>query len=171
MGTFFQRTKLTVVLLGVAQAVLGIIFFTNPSGATVTVTQMVGWLLIFVGGGTLSMCFFRPGSSSSTMDIIVGAGELILGILMVVNPVFFVRYLFILLGLMVIFTGINDVVDAGRVRSDGSRITLGMGIATLVVGAIMLMAPFLFADAIAIIAGFALAISGITEVFAGLRMP
>lgn len=169
MNRLLARTKITVLLLGIAETVLGIICLTNPATATVTVAMMVGWVLIFLGAGTLCACLMRD--DGGRFDLVVGGLELALGTLMVIRPAFFVSYLFVLLGILVVITGLTDLVDAGRYRSDGSQINTGMAVATIVVGAVMLAAPFFFADMIAIIAGIALVVSGVTEVAAGIRMP
>lgn len=168
MRSMLQRNKLTVILLGVAQTILGVMVFLNPAGATVTLTQLVGWLLIFVGGGTLAMGLMR---TATTMDYVAGGGELILGLLMVIRPGFFVTYLFALLGILVVITGVNDLMEAGGLRDESRGPGMIMGGLTIAVGVLMLLAPFFFADLIAIIAGIALIVSGVTEFFAGIRMP
>ena len=163
----FQRTKLTVIVLGIAQVVLGVMMFMNPAGATISLARLVGWVLVFVGGVTIGSNLMRAGEA---VDYVVGGLELLLGIIMVVRPAFFVTYLFVILGIMVIITGINDIIDAGRVRADGTKISTGMGILTLIMGVAMLVTPFFFADLLVWVAGIALIVSGVTEVISGLKM-
>jgi uncharacterized membrane protein HdeD (DUF308 family) len=165
----FERTKLTVVLLGIAQVVLGVIFFMNPAGATVTLVRIVGWLLIFVGGVTIGSGLMRNDASAS--DYIIGGLELALGVIMVIRPAFFVTYLFIVIGILVLMTGVGDLLNVGSVQPNGRQVSFGMAILTLVAGVIMLVAPFFFADMMVMIAGCALVVSGVTEVISGLQMP
>ena len=167
MDTMFRRSKLSVMLLGIAETILGIYCFMNPAGATVTVVQVMGWILIFVGGVTLASCLM---GTASTASFLAGGAQLVFGLLMAIRPDIFVSYVFVLLGIMVIVTGIHDLTEVGQLRDNGTRVGLGMGIVTIALGAFMLAAPFFFADMIAIVAGIGLVVSGVTEVLAGVQM-
>lgn len=174
MDKILRRTKVTVILMGVAMLVLGIAFFVNPTSATLVVTLMLGWTLVIVGGVTLGNAFYHRLVVLSQLDLFIGALELVLGICILASPGFFVTYLFLLLGIIVLVSGINDITDAMAAKSmglDSWKMSLGFGILTLLLGVLVIMAPFTMAEAVMMVAGIALVLDGVTEIVAGVKMP
>ena len=174
MDSILKRTKTTVILTGIALLVLGIAVFVNPAGATLAVTLIVGWTLVILGVYTLSSCFVHRLPVLSQMDLFFGLLELIPGICILVWPGFFVSYLFLVLGIFVLVTGINDImeaVDEHRIHVDYWGQSLAIGILTLVMGVLVIIAPFAMAQTVMMVYGIALVFDGVTEIVTGIRMP
>ena len=49
MDQKFTSTRLGTIVSGVALAAMGIILFTNPQSAMLTITVMLGWVLVVMG--------------------------------------------------------------------------------------------------------------------------
>ena len=174
LDTILRRTKVTVIITGVCLLALGVAMFANPAEATLLVTLIVGWVLVCLGAYTLCMCFVHRLPVLSQADLFFGLLELIPGICILAWPGFFVAYLFIVLGIIVLVTGINDVIEAVGEHGLGLDFwwqTLVMGIVTLLLGVFVIAAPFSMAQAVMMVYGIALVFDGVTEVVTGIRMP
>ena len=170
----FRRTKATVILMGVALLVLGIALFVSPIGATLLVVRIVGWALTIVGAITLANCWRHYSEGLRQADLFVGLLECVPGVCLVAWPGAFVSVVYALIGVVILVTGINDVIEANALR-----VTVGVGwgwrmalaVATVIAGVIVVASPFSMAELVMLVAGVALVFDGITEIIAGVTMP
>lgn len=86
----FTSTKLGTIVSGVALAAMGIILFTNPQSAMLTITVTLGWVLVIMGIVSLASALTRWSVILSTADLYAGIVELLFGVLLVNIPGFFV---------------------------------------------------------------------------------
>lgn len=176
MDTFeklFRRTKATVILMGVALLVLGVAIFVSPIGATLLIVQIVGWTLVVVGVATLVNCWVNRPAGSQQADLFTGIATLVLGVLIVGWPAAFVAVVYVMLGIIILVTGVNDIAEASTVRRMGFPGSLWrsiLGALTFIAGAFVVFAPFAMAEFVMIVAGIALIFDGITEIIAGIQM-
>jgi uncharacterized membrane protein HdeD (DUF308 family) len=105
MDQKFASTKLGTIVSGVALAAMGIILFTNPQSAMLTITVMLGWVLVIMGIVSLASALTRWSVILSTADLYAGIVELLFGVLLVNIPGFFVTWIFILLGIFILVSG------------------------------------------------------------------
>jgi uncharacterized membrane protein HdeD (DUF308 family) len=174
-----SRTRATVILTGVLLGLLGIFIIANPGQTLEIVVQLLGWGLVVFGIAILIEALVHRGApgvpvAMTQRRIAGGVCSAVFGAIILMNPRFFVSYIFVLLGIVVIITGINDVLEASAARKLGLPVahTLTiMAVITLALGVLLLVAPFGFASAATVIAGIVLLFDGITEVIAGIRMP
>ena len=80
---------------------------------------------------------------------------------------------YVLIGIIILVTGVNDVAEAGAVRRlglPGWGWRMVLGVLTLLAGAVVVCSPFAMAEFEMLVAGLALVFDGITEIVAGVRM-
>jgi uncharacterized membrane protein HdeD (DUF308 family) len=174
MDQKFTSTKLGTIVSGVALAAMGIILFTNPQSAMLTITVMLGWVLVVMGIVSLVSALTRWSVILSTADLYAGIVELLFGILLVNIPGFFVTWIFILLGIFILVSGLNSLYGANALQALGlpSAGTAKVGaILAIVLGVLVLFSPGLFADTAMVICGIALVYCGIVRIVDGVRMP
>ncbi|MCH3943551.1 MAG: DUF308 domain-containing protein [Atopobiaceae bacterium] len=174
LDKLLKRTKATVIVMGVALLVLGVAIFVNPASATMFITLLLGWVLVITGVYTLAMCFAHRLPVLSQADLLIGLLELIPGVLILAWPGFFVLYLSVILGVIILVTGVNDLSEAMVEKNLGIEDwwkVLVAGILTILLGVLLFMSPFAFANAVMMIAGIALVFDGVTEIITGFRMP
>ena len=112
----FRRTKATVILMGVALLVLGVAMFVSPIGATLLIVQVVGWTLAVAGAITLLNCWRHASEGMRQADLFMGLLEAIPGVCLIVWPDAFVAVVYVIIGVIVLVTGVNDVID-GKVEN------------------------------------------------------
>lgn len=169
----FRRTRVTVILMGTALLALGVAMFVSPIGATLLIVQTVGWILVAVGAVTLLNCWAHRSAELRQADLVVGLLELVPGALFVTMPDAFVAAVYVVIGVIILVTGINDVTEALAVRRlglPGAGWRLVLGVLTLAVGAFVVASPFAMAEFVMLVAAVALIFDGITEILAGVRM-
>lgn len=174
MDQKFTSTKLGTIVSGVALAAMGIILFTNPQSAMLTITVMLGWVLVIMGIVSLASALTRWSVILSTADLYAGIVELLFGVLLVNIPGFFVTWIFILLGIFILVSGLNSLYGANALQALGlpSAGTAKIGaILAIVLGVLVLFSPGLFADTTMVICGIALVCCGIVRIVDGVRMP
>lgn len=174
MDQKFTSTKLGTIVSGVALAAMGIILFTNPQSAMLTITVMLGWVLVVMGIVSLASALTRWSVILSTADLYAGIVELLFGILLVNIPGFFVTWIFILLGIFILVSGLNSLYGANALQALGlpSAGTAKVGaILAIVLGVLVLFSPGLFADTTMVICCIALVYCGIVRIVDGVRMP
>ncbi len=175
MDKALRRTKTGVIITGIVLTLLGAIMFMRPIVTLTVIVLIVGWMLLALGVVMIvnSVVHRRDGSSSLGLGIAIGIIEIVIGLCIVIWPTSFLLYLYIVLGIIVIITSISDIAEALAMRSIGFEkwgLPLAMGILTLVLGALVVAAPFVFIEAVAIITGIALVFGGITELVIGIMM-
>ena len=169
----FRRTKATVILMGVALLVLGVAMFVSPIGATLLIVRIVGWTLAIVGAVTLLNCWRRHSEELRQADLFVGLIEAIPGVCLIAWPDAFVAVVYVLIGIIVLVTGVNDIIEANAVRRTfgvGWAWRMVLGVLTLVMGVIVVSSPFTMAELVMLVAGLVLVFDGITEIIAGVSM-
>ena len=174
MDQKFASTKLGTIVSGVALAAMGIILFTNPQSAMLTITVMLGWVLVVMGIVSLASALTRWSVILSTADLYAGIVELLFGILLLNIPGFFVTWIFILLGIFILVSGLNSLYGANALQALGlpRAGTAKVGaILAIVLGVLVLFSPGLFADTTMVICGIALVYCGIVRIVDGVRMP
>ncbi len=174
MGKLFKRARATIILTGVALIVLGVIIFLYPIAATSSLVEVVGWTLVVAGVITLVTSFVRRNPETEVVaDLTVALAEIVPGIIMVMAPTVFVLFIWSLIGLYIILTGINDVFEALDLRGVadhhwGAR--LAMGVLTILLGAFVVATP-VFSTAVGmLLCACALVVDGVSEVASGVRL-
>ena len=169
----FRRTKAAVILMGVGLLALGIALFVAPIGATMLIVSLVGWVLVVTGAVTLLNCWAHRSAELRQADLVIGLIEAVPGMCLVLWPQVFVAFVYVLVGVIILVTGVNDVVEALAIRRlglPGWGWRLALGLLTLAAGAFVVSSPFTMAEFAMLLAATALIFDGITEIAAGVSM-
>ena len=169
----FQRSKAGAILSGIAFIILGIVGFTQPTNGCLFLTEVTGWVLIVLGVCSLVTAFMHFSIMLSQLDFYGGLLALLLGILVVNWPQFFVAWIFVLLGIYVMIAGFNSVFAANSLRMlgvSGSGGAMFGGFLMAFLGLLLMMSPFMMASVSMMGAGVTLVYAGVMSIVDGIRM-
>lgn len=174
MDKLFKRTRATIILSGILLIVLSIIALVVPIGSATTSVTIVGWTLIVAGGITIATSFARSIELyQAQADLVLAGLEVVPGIIMVMDPTLFVPWLWSVLGLYVVLTGVEDTFEAYDLRGLANHHwtwRLAIAIFTIVTGLIVFGATFYSTVLGMLLAALALLLDGITELISGIRL-
>ncbi|MBO7673483.1 MAG: DUF308 domain-containing protein [Atopobiaceae bacterium] len=170
----FARTKGVVLLTGIVMVVLGIAVLVNPIGAVEALVRIIGFVLLAYGVLTLVNAFMKgdPVKNSPTM-LVLGGIAAVLGLIMAIFPNGLVSFIWTIIGIIILLTGVLDIMEAGEFRSTGNPLAApatASGVITAVLGAIVIICPMFSAALGMLVAAVALLVDGITEIIFGLGM-
>lgn len=170
----FARTKPIILLTGIVMVALGIAVLVNPIAAVEALVRIMGWILVAYGAITLVTAFMKgdPVKNAPT-TLILGGLTIGVGLFMGIAPGFLVQFVWTIIGIIVLATGVFDIVEAGAYRSAGSPLATPAtvsGIITALLGVIVIICPLVSAAVGMLVAAVALLIDGVTEIIFGLGM-
>lgn len=149
--------------------ILGILALASPLVAGLSITMLIGVLLIAGGIAQLFMVF-RAGSFGSGITLVILGGlSLVAGLYTITQPAAALGALTLFLAFYFVASGILEVIGAVSARpADGWGWVLAGGIVSVLLG-IMIWQQFPFSGvwAIGILVGARLLISGITFITIG----
>lgn len=150
----FKSTKISLIIRGILFTVLGILCFCNPGFTVQTVAFVIGLSIIIAG-----VVFFLLGmkgynSAPDTMRLSVALLLVPVGLLVMLKPDFII----IVLGIFVLFEGIDFTLSALKYKKAGSQgwwLMLIMGIAVIALSAVAIFYPGITEAVIGILIGCA----------------
>ena len=167
MADFFKRSKSTVIIMALITLILGLILLIWPRAAALTICIILGWAMIAAGVVGVIMYFInRKNGQGGAIMLILGAISLIWGILIVCKPAFWVAFLFIIFGILLIFHGCCNFGDGIEMKRTGFSkwwVAIILGVITVVLGILAIIMPFAAATAVTIYCGIALIFDAIKD--------
>lgn len=168
----FSRTKPIILLTGLVMVALGIAVLVNPIAAVEALVRIMGWIMAAYGVVTIVSAFMRGDPlQNARADLVLGVITLIPGLIMGVFPGQLVRFVWTIIGIIVLATGILDIIEAGDFRRVGSPLALPAtisGVITALLGLVVIISP-MFSMALGMLfAAVALIVDGLTEIIFGL---
>lgn len=174
MTNRFARTKAIIVLTGVVMVALGIAVLVNPIAAVETLVRIIGWVLVAYGVITIVSAVIKGDPVQNAPGALaLGILAIGFGLFMGIAPRFLVSFVWTLIGIIVLATGVFDIVEAGTYRNEGSPLATPAtvsGIITALLGVIVIFCPLISAGVGMLVAAVALLIDGVTEIIFGLGM-
>lgn len=167
---YLQRNKMRMTILAVVEIVIGVLFLVWPSDTEAVV------LRIFGAGLAAGGIFFLVGGSAAVLPMerymsgVLGGINILFGILLLINPIGFIVFAMVIVGLILMVYGIMGIVSAFDIRSMGSGAWTGVlaaGIIALILGILAMAHPV---NMIGIIVGIALLYVGVTMLIAVHRL-
>ncbi|MDO4538917.1 MAG: DUF308 domain-containing protein [Coriobacteriales bacterium] len=170
----FARTKPIVLLTGLVMVILGIAVIVNPIGAVTTLIRIIGWVLAIYGIITLVSAFAK-GDPVRNSPGTLGFGGIItlLGLIMGIWPALFNTVIWTVLGIIILGTGVMDIIETSSFRSSGSPLAMPAtvsGVITALLGVAVIFAPMASSAVGMLLAACALLVDGVTEIIFGLSM-
>lgn len=124
-----------LLALGILMVVLGIFAIGAPAVATIAVQLVLGWILLIGGIGQGIHAFMVKGWGGFLFQLLSAALYLLVGILLLVNPVEGALALTFVLAVFLIVEGIFKIILGLRVRPHaGWGWLLASGILSLILG-------------------------------------
>ena len=148
----------------VSAILIGILLMVWPEAAIIYLVIAIGAMFFLPSLFTL-VGYFIKGRQIGVLFPIISLGSLLFGLWLMVSPAFFVGILMYVLGLVLVFAGISQIVGLLSARSH-TLVASGffvMPILILLAGIVVLVNPFAAASVPFIILGVSSAIYGITE--------
>ena len=148
----------------VSAIVLGILLMAWPEAAIVYLVIAIG-VVFFLPSLFSLVGYFKKSRQPGGYFPIVSLGSLLFGLWLMISPAFFVGILMYVLGILLIFAGISQIVYLLSARG---RVMVPFGffvvpILILLAGLIVMVNPFAAATIPFIILGVSSALYGITE--------
>ncbi len=100
------------IIIGIISIIGGIIALANPVSATLTATQIAGYVFIFVGVIQFIGAFGEEGMGAKIWNLVLGALAVYLGITILGNPLASVLALTTVVGILFFAGGITKVILA-----------------------------------------------------------
>ena len=174
MNNTYARSKAVILLTGIVMVALGIAVLINPIGALETIVRIMGWVLVAYGVVTLVPAVLRGNVlKDSPADLLVAIVALVPGLVMGIAPNSVMKFVWTVIGAIILITGVLDIMEAGVYRRVGSPLGLPAttsGAICVILGVLIIAVPLASPTLGMLVAAVALLIDGITEIIFGLGM-
>ena len=158
------------VIRGICAVLMGVLLVTWPEAAIVYLVIAIG-AMFFVPSLFSLVGYFMKGRQEGAMFPIVSIGSLLFGLWLMISPAFFVGILMYVLGAVLVFAGISQIMQLVNARG-WTQVATGyyiMPVLILLAGLVVLLNPFAAATIPFIILGVSSIIYGITDIINLLR--
>jgi uncharacterized membrane protein HdeD (DUF308 family) len=108
-----------LIALGVVSVIVGVLAIGSPMVAGMSVSMVVGAMLLITGIGHLIGAFKAGSFGSGLLGFLGGALTTVAGVVMFFRPVVGLEVLTILLAIYLVFDGISGIILGFRVRALG----------------------------------------------------
>lgn len=158
-----------VLLWGLLSLIVGIMFLTTPGMTTLIMITFMGayWLV----GGLFTLGSLFSDKSNMGLKIFLAVVNILAGIVILLYPlystVFIISFFAIFIGFWAVFIGAAHMFQAFRTKDGGTGV---VGIFSIIFGLIILIFPFIAAEAIPFIVGIVAILSGIAAIIAAFQV-
>ncbi len=168
LGGIKDNAKLAVTI-GIILIIVGLLAIASPLAAGMSITIMVGALLIIGGIGECFLAFQAGAFGRGLLIFIVGALMAVAGFYMISQPVAGLATITLFLTAYFIVSGIFEIIAGVQIRpSSGWGMMLFNGIVTLLLGILLWRQfPLSGAWAVGVLFGIKMVFSGWTLIFIG----
>ena len=165
MFDLLRRIRVNFVLTAVLTLILGILLISSPGTAMRTVFLLVGWTLVISGAASLLTAIFSKGQPVGQGDLVLGLIQLATGLVVLMRPGFLMSLAGIVVGFVLLIHGIHDIQHARESKALGYdwKLSMGVGVAAVVMGVIVMVNPFSTVETLLRIAGVFLLVDGIAD--------
>ena len=151
---FFQANRSAMAIRGLIFFILGLIGLFRPIGTMAAVTIVLGIFLLIDAMGALFLALACRQLFSILWSILLCAA----GIVLIVRPVAADVLIMVVLGVWLIVTGASELFSSSKTSQ--KALLSGSGLFSIVIGILLLIAPFAGLAAISWIVAILLLISG-----------
>ncbi|MBO5251170.1 MAG: DUF308 domain-containing protein [Bacteroidaceae bacterium] len=165
-----MKTMSYSVIRGICAIVMGLLLVAWPEAAIVYLVIAIGAMFL-VPGAVSILGYILKGRALGAMFPIAGVGSLLFGLWLMISPAFFVGILMYVLGAVLVFAGISQLVQLSNARG-WAQVSFGfyvMPVLILIAGLVVLLNPFAAATIPFIILGVSSIVYGITDIINLIR--
>lgn len=165
MFDLLRRIRVNFVLTAILTLILGILLITSPGTAMRTVFLLVGWTLVISGAASLLTALLSRGQPVGQGDLVLGLVQVATGLVVLMRPGFLMSLAGIVVGFVLLIHGIHDIQHARESKALGYewKLSMGVGIAAVVMGIIVMVNPFSTLETLLRIAGIFLLVDGLAD--------
>lgn len=158
---------------GIFLVLMGLLCLFNPELSVATLVTILGIMALIVGGFILLTEYRRKQLTDNySYRVMEGIFNVIVGLILVANPVGTAAVLLTLLGVLLLLMGILQLYGSAQQPKGHPAKTLMLagGLLTAILGVLIISDPFGSAAALIILIGIGLLISGGVTIWLGLRL-
>jgi len=174
MENFVTKILKSSVWSSIALAILGILLFFYSELTIVSISYLIGGVLI--GIGVISLIKFIAGMNKdkkNEMDVVYGIITIVLGIIVITNPKAIASIIPFILGILMVISSSTKILYSFDLKKNASNLwvsTLIVGVLTLVCGVLLIFNPFVGADFFVKAIGIILFIYAVLDIISGIRI-
>lgn len=165
-----MKTMNYFVIKGICAVIMGVLLVTWPEAAILYLVIALG-VMFFIPGAVAVLNYLLKGRQAGAMFPIVSIGSLLFGLWLMISPAFFVGILMYVLGAVLVFAGISQIMQLLNARG-WTQVSFGyyvMPILVLIAGLVVLLNPFAAATVPFVILGVSSVVYGVTDIINGIR--
>lgn len=165
-----MKTMSYSVIKGICAVIMGVLLVTWPETAILYLVIAIGAMFLVPGAVAVLNYIFKEREQGAMFPI-VSVGSLLFGLWLMISPAFFVGILMYVLGAVLVFAGISQVMQLVNARG-WTQVSFGyyvMPVLILIAGLVVLLNPFAAATVPFIILGVSSIVYGITDIINGIR--
>ena len=159
-----KRNKVVTSLAFIA---MGVILLLWPGETLSVAAQVIGACLTLAGAAAVVMYFVGDEKSFFSISaMVIGVIVGVLGLFILINPVFLVALIPTIMGFIILISGIINISEAmtiHRQQGDGAVMSLVIGMITIILGVIILINPFHTASLMCRFLGIFLIFDGVSD--------
>ena len=158
------------VIRGICAIIMGVLLVAWPETAIVYLVIAIGAMFLVPSLFSLAG-YFVKGRQMGMVFPIISLGSFLFGLWLMVSPAFFVGILMYVLGVVLVFAGISQIVQLVNARG-WTQVAVGyyvMPVLILLAGLVVLLNPFAAAAIPFIILGVSSIVYGITDIINLIR--
>ena len=172
LASMYQRTWWSLLIRGIAAIVFGILALVWPGHVLETIITILGIFVLVVGiVFTVGAVAHRGPGGHWLRHLIPGIIGIIIGIIAIAWPGLVTVVIIYLIAAWALIHGIGEIHAALRLRKDvvGEWMPLVIGVASIVIGVILILQPFMAGALIVWLVGLFVLILGILWVIMAFR--
>jgi uncharacterized membrane protein HdeD (DUF308 family) len=172
LASMYQRTWWSLLARGVAAIVFGILALFWPDRVLDTLITILGIFVLVVGVVfTAGAVAHRSPDRTWIRHLVPGIMGIVVGIITIAWPHIATVFLIYLIAIWALIHGIGEIHAAIRLRKDiaGEWMPLIIGVASIVIGVILLMAPLMAGQMIMWLVGLFMLVLGVLWLIMAFR--
>ncbi len=165
-----MKTMNYTVVRGICAMVVGLLLVVWPETAIIYLVITIGALFLIPGLVSI-VSYILNGRSTGMPFPIIGVGSSLFGLWLMMSPAFFVGILMYVLGVVLVFAGISQIVGLMNARH-WTPVAMGyyvIPVLILLAGLVVLLNPFAVATIPFIILGVSCMVYGISDIINRVR--
>lgn len=166
-----KEIKWLAIAIGIVMIIASIIVFANPTDTIRAIALLVGIAVIVSGVVSLVENIRHEQSNVTTFHLILSVLVIIFGIILVSQPDFAINVFVYIIGIWFIIDAIRRIIDARGYKTAAPNLytaTVVMAVLLFIVGALLLLNPYVVWFTVEIIIGISLLIGGIVHLVYGV---
>lgn len=172
MFELFRRVRMHMLLSVVLTLLLGVILTVSPGMAARTLLRIIGWVLVVAGVVSILSSWLSRGRPVGQGNLVLGLIQLASGLVLLTKPDLLVSLCGVVLGLLLVLHGAGDIQSAREAKALGFdwKFTLAVGVVKLLMGAMVILAPFSTAALVIRVAGICLIVDAVSDLLLLIRV-